>query len=838
MRALMSCLLLLLAAALVRAVQPVGPADAGAPAPVRSAITPLYLEHAAGPHTLTPEDGWQVGGVNTHVAVGGALSLSGGYYYSRALAARQLLDPREPAASAFDPRARAGEVPLLRLFDAGPSHGDATADQLTFQRLNYTKGGLKFSGSYLDVGTEFKGLDPLKQQLAGSDPAAAKALAPGMSQRDYTMSYTGAHGMRFSSTYARVAHTEIGHPADGLIRTTATHGIGLALGQRHKLDYTVSSLTEAWDPEKQSADRVDRDVDTQALRLSGGLGRKSEFAIGQMLTSTTAGGARTDVTQRDVAMKWNEWKSLAFSAGYTTQETEQAHERADTLALDFAAPLSAACKLTGKLARTEVEQQGAGQTQEQNLLDLRLTSRLTPRLQLTSHYKDTEALDASTEKLRDYQLAYALTERWKATCRLSTLDRSTTGESAMVEYGVIGQVGAKARPRQLTLHHRDERLPGDATQGRTVLAYAQPLGKAKSPIVLQVKAGDYAYTTQGDRKEKVLLSAQILAAKPTPRSTFAIGYYDGPVVGADAISYRAWGRKLPAKQDAAWQTADMADYDELGGELTHALTDHTKVMARRYAGNIAGVGDQETTEYGAEQRFGALTLTGGQRETELPDQAETQEESWWRAALPLAQQLPDWATGSLRVTLFSDGASWGGNAAPAWAAKPTPGLEVGRRNVLIGDQRVDGEDARYATMLGRRFFLHGSYERNPNKPNTAAEVEAVRRGLCHLAVAASPTMTLFARYLDEGTLDGATATRTRSLGVIGAFSAQERLQLQMDLVRQTAEASPRTGVAYTLEYARAMDADNSLSLKARLTAKAFCQPDDGLRLECSYRKAF
>ncbi|OPZ82890.1 MAG: hypothetical protein BWY76_02542 [bacterium ADurb.Bin429] len=675
----------------------------------------------------------------------------------------------------------------------------------------------------------------MKQQLAGSDPATAKALALGLSQRDYTMNYTGVRGMNFTSTYSQVDNQVKGHKEDGLTRTTATHGIGLALGQRHKLDYTVSSLTEEWDPAKKKADK---DVDTQSLRLSGGMGRKSEFAVGQMLTSTTTGGARSDVSQRDMAVKWNEWKSLGFSAGYTTKEVEQTQERTDTLALDFTAPLSNAFKLTGKIARTDVEKQATGQTQEQNLLDLRLTSQLTPRLRLTSQYKDTEALDASTEKLRDYQLAYALTERWKATYRLTSLDRSKTGDTSRVEYGVIGQVGTKAQPRQLSLYHRDEELPGDATQGRTVLAYAQPLGGGKSPIVLQVKVGDYDYTTLGDRKEKVLLSAQILAIKPTPRSAFSIGYYDGPVVGTDAISYRSWGRKLTAKPDAAWQRTDMAAYDELGGELTHALTDHTKVMARRYAGNIEGIGDQQTTEYGAEQRFGKLTLTGGQRETELPDQAETQEESWWRAALPLAQKLPAWAAGSLRVTLFNDGASWGLNTAPAWSAKPTPGLEVGRRNVLIGGKRVDGEDARYATMLGSRFFLQGSYERNPNKPNNANEVDAVRRGLCHLAFAASPKVTLFARYIDEGTLDGATAARTRSLGFVGAFSKQERLQLQVDLVRRTAQASPLTGVAYTLEYERAMDADNSLALKARLDAKEFTKPEDRLRLECSYRKAF
>jgi hypothetical protein len=261
------------------------------------------------------------------------------------------------------------------------------------------------------------------------------------------------------------------------------------------------------------------------------------------------------------------------------------------------------------------------------------------------------------------------------------------------------------------------------------------------------------------------------------------------------------------------------------------------VVAKQYAGEIEGQGDRQTTEYGIEHRFGKAVYLAGQRDTEMPGQQD-QTESWWRVTLPSAQKLPAWAAGSLRLTAFSDGASWGLNQAPAWAVKPVPGLEVGRRNVLIGGKRVDGENAQYACMFGSRLFLQGSYERNPNKPNNANEVDAIRRGLCHLAYTASPKVTLFGRYTDEGKLDGTTAQRMRSIGFIGAFSKEERLQLQMDIIRQSATASTLTGIAYTLEYERAVSADDSLSLKARLNAEEFTKAEDRLRLECSYRKTF
>lgn len=834
------CLLLLAIGALAQAIQPVGKAETTTPTAPTSSVTPLYLEKSTSSYSLKPEDGWQVGGLNTRYATSGdagALGFSGGYFYSRTLAPRPLIDPRDPLPSRLGQETpTVGDMPtLFRLFQTGPSDQKSLSDQVTYQRWNYAKSGLNFSGGYSDVGADFKGLDALKQQLTGADPATAKSLAQGMAQRDYAMSYAGIRGMNFTSKYTQVENGQAGSAEKGLTRTNRADGVGLALGARNRLDFTTTSLIESWDP--KAGAHVNKDVETQALRLSGALGGKSEFAIGQQLTSTTTGAQQADVTQRNVALKWREWKSLGLTAGYTTTTAEQTQETTDTLTLDLAAPISPYFSLTGKLAQSNIERRQTGQTQEQNLLDMKLTSQLTPHLQLTTRYQDNQALDASTMVSRDAQLAYALSDHWKATYRLTAIDTSNLGDINRREYGMTGQIGSKRQPRQISLFHRDEDMPNNISQGRTEVAFAQPLGGAGSPVTLQLKLGNYDFANPDNVKRNTLLTAQVLAMKPTPRTSFSMGYYNGPVVGANALTYRSWGQKVQANPDTAWKATDLADYGEVGGELTHALTGSTKLVAKQYHGNVEGIGAQETTEYGIEQHCNKMTLLAGQRTTATPAKQD-QAESWWRLSLPSAQKLPTWAAGSLHATAFADSATWGFNQTPAWALKPAPGATVEQRNVIVAGTLIHGRALQYATMLGSRLFVQGSYEVNPNLPNNANGVDPVQRGLLHVAFIASPTVTLFTRYVDEGKLDGSAGQCTRTLGLIGTLSKVERLQMQMDIIRQSSAATVACGNVYTLEYERALSADDTLTLKARVSGTELVAKADRVRLEGSYQRTF
>lgn len=838
----LGCLLLLALAVAVPAIQPGETTEAGSPASsLRSSVTPLYLEKSTSPYSLKPEEGWQVGGLNSKFSTEtglGALGFSGGYFYSRTTAQRKLIDPREGLPSRLGQETQfAGEMPgFFRMFQSDKGE-QSVRDEINFQRYSYKKDGLSFSGGYAEVGADFKGLDALKQSLNNSDPATAKMLAVGMTQRDYQMRYTGVRGLSLTSSFNEVGNDQAGHAERGLTRETQTQGIGLVLGARQKLEYTTTSLVETWKP--GSGAHVNKEVDTQTLRLSGGMGRKSEFAVGQLLTSTTDGAKQTDVTQRDMALKWSEWKSLSLTAGYSTKDTEQTGESTDTLTLNVAAPLSPYFNITGKVLQTDLISRKTGKTLEQNLLDLRMTSQLNTRLTLTTQYQDAQAQDGASNVVRDAQLAYAVSSHWKATCRFATADNTKLGETDRLEYGITGQVGSKRQPRQLSLYHRDENLPNDVTQGRTEVAYAQPIGGAGSPVILQLRAGGYDFSNNGDVKRNALVSAQVTALKPGPNTSLSFGYYNGPVVGANALTYRSWGQKMQANPDTTWKTADLDDYGEMGGELTHALTRRTKLVAKEYRGEIDGKGGQHTSEYGMEHRLGTVSLLSGRRDIETPGQAD-QQEGWWRMSLPLAQKLPTWATTSLRATIFSDSATWGFNQAPAWAAlKPTPGVSVDRRHIYVAGKRVDGKSAQYATMICRRLFLQGSFELNPNTAaGNPTAVDAVSRGMVHLAYSAAPTMTFFGRYVDEGRLDGSTGQCTRTLGFIDAISKTERLQMQLDLVSQTTKTTDLGGMVYTLEYECAVNADDSLSLRARLAADDLAKKADRLRLEGTYRKTF
>jgi hypothetical protein len=834
----LGCLLLLALALSAQAVNAESKEDRDLALLLTPSVTPMYLEKSSDPHTLTPQAGWQVGGINTRYAAtgDGSLNFAGGFFYGRSTAPRSLIDKREglPGSNfgADSSRGLTDTSGLVRMFQSGPAGGTQRADQITYQRVGYQRGGLSLSGGYSEVGKDFQGLDALAQSMKGSDPTTAKALALGMRSQDYAVGYKGARGLNLASTYASVANEQAGHKENGLTRTTRVNSLGMGLGSRGRFDYSVSSLAETWNPASGKHD--EKTVDTQVLKLSEGMGRKSEIALGQTLTSTTVGTTETDVQQRDVALKWNEWQKLILGASYTTKETEQTGEATDTLALNVTAPISPYLTVAGKLSQTDVEKPNAT-TQENDLLDLKVTSTLTPTLQVSTQFQNTLALDTTENTVRDHTVVWSATPNWKVTCRRYDADNSKVGETSKMEIGASGQVGTKACPETLSLFRREEALPNDIAQNRTEVTYTRPLGDKAATLL--VRAGNYDYTNKSDVRQHNLITAQCLAAKPTKHTTLSMGYYQGPAVGATNLAYRSWGQKPQGSVDAIWQTKDLATYDEVGGELTHNITRSTKLVAKTFTAETDGIGEWQTDEYGMEQRVGSITFLGGRRVTTQPTAADVTE-SWWRMTAPRKAKLAPWAVSSLGSGLFQDAATWGFSAAPAWASKPVAGLTLDRRNVLAGGKPVSGTAVQYAGMVSSRIFADACYDRNPNKADKPAEIDALRRGMLHLGYAVTPSTTVYARYQQTMRLDANSAEESYTLGLVLTGTNKQRLQLASDAVTRTTNGASQSGTSYALEYERALQTDDTLSLKCRLTPAAFTPAADRLRLEGSYRKTF
>lgn len=841
-----SCLGIISAALAVQAMQSGTTDNTSTLSTLATSVTPTYLEKIGSPLSLHQEAGYQVGGLNNNFNLQssiGTLSLRGGMYFSHELAPRTLLDNSEPLPDRLhgeNPQAATGGS-MLGFTNNLLSNGahNTVSDQITYQQLAFTQGGLSLTGGYANVGKDFKGLDALVQQMSQSDPSGAKSLELGMSRMNLGLNYTGLRGFNFSTNMATVENDQQGHKEYGLTRTTNNSSLGFALGQT-KLDYSVANLVEHWDPSVATKDS--REVETQALKLSGGLGQKSKFSLGQTLTGTTTGTQHTDVSQRDLSLQWAEWRNFNLQGGYSTKETEQTGERNNVLSLDMAAKLLPNVQLVGKLVDNSLLKPNGAQPATEvnnNLLDLKLTANLLANLQVSSQYQDLDTPEKGATQVRDQQLAWAFSPRWKFSTRIFNSNSEKLGENSRVEYGVTGDVGTKACPQQLSLINRSEDMLNKNHQDRTELTYSTPIPLGKSPVTIQLRAGQYGLQTADTSYDRDLLTVQVLAAKPTPDTSLSMGYYQGPTLGTSYLAYRAWGLKPQGNADT-WQQQDLTDYREWGGELTHNLSKSTKLVVKQFNGDITGTGEQATTEYGFEQHFGTMALLGGQRYTSLPATGgqTDQQESWWRVNLPFTQKLPEWAANSLRFAVFSDSATWGIAQAPAWATAPVAGVTIDKRDILMNGAAARLYTFQGTAMLGRSVFLQSSYERNPAKQGTPNAIDALSRRLFHVGIQVQPKMQIFGRFISEDRLDMCSWQHTRSLGFIGQLSKTTSLQCQVDSLERRTNAILQSGIAYTFEFARTLNDDDTLVFKYRLSPSAFSTADNHVGLEMNFRRAF
>jgi hypothetical protein len=387
--------------------------QASEPTKFTSALSPLFLEKLGSPHALKQETGWQVGGLSSrfsNATTHGALSFTGGLFYSRAVAPRRLLDKHEPIPgyqlNDTMTQPGSGALGFGQLFGQGAARGSsAPTEDGIYQRLEYKANGLQLNGSYASVGEEFKGFDALKQQLQQSDPVAAGALGLGMTQSNYSLSYTGLRGFNFSTNMQAQDNAQKGHKENGLSRTTHTNSIGIDLGKRHQFNLSTTNLVEEWDPEKVKRDR--REVETQAMKLSGGLAGKSQFSLGQTLTNATTGATTLDTRQHEFGLQWNEWSTFGFGGSYLTRNTEQTGEQHHALNLNVNAALSSTTKLTGKFVNASTDQAN-GATVENDQVDVQFSTQLSPGLSLVATRKDLKAPDKGELRNTDYRLAWAL----------------------------------------------------------------------------------------------------------------------------------------------------------------------------------------------------------------------------------------------------------------------------------------------------------------------------------------------------------------------------------------------------------------------------------------------
>lgn len=807
-------------------------------------ISPMYLEKQSNPYALTQEEGWQLGGLNTNYANtgdAGTLDLRGGLFFSRATAARSLLDDQMPLPDGrfgndgtADMRAQASKVNPLLMFGQQASDEQKTG-RIAYQRLNYQTGGFRLSGSYADVGEDVQGLDALVRQLSGSDAEGAKLLGLGLTQTNYGLGFTSG-GLSLNSSVSSLENHREGHGDFGLNRTTTTHSLGFAFGPRTQMQYSITSLVEEWDPSRK---RTGKQVDTSALKLATGLGKQSSFSWGQSLTGTTAGDSTTDLRQRDWALKWADWKGLSLGANFLSKITEQTGAGSEVLNLDLKALLSSRMELTGKLVDNTTVR-GKEQTDlENDTLDLRLVTKFSPTLQLVSQHKAQTQQSKTETVTTDHQLNWALSPAWNFTSRLiDTAISEETADKAVTrtEFVLAGKLNPAA---QLNLFSRSDALPQDVQQDRQEITYLRQLGTDANAAKLQLQSGRYARVTPEITQSDELLTAQLLGLHPGKRTSLSLGYYQGPQLGAGYLTYRAWGMK-PAGNLEVWRAEDFTAYHELGGELVQQLTDSTKVVYKQYTGGTAA-GDQSMQEYGLEQRLGTVTLQTGERSTERPgkDASATTDEFWWRVAIPMKEALPAWTANALRTSVFQDGATWGFGTAPAWAVKPVHGLTVERTNALLGGKQTDRYAFELATMLDENLFLQTRYDRNPQKAGQPGQLEAMRRGLLYLAYAPQPKAQFFLRYVDEDRTAQQQSEIAYTLGFISQFSAVERLQLQWEERTRSDKGASLTGASYMIEYERTLSAEDSLSLKYRLNAHEFSsKPEDRAKLEVSYRHAF
>lgn len=836
----LGCLGVITLAAAASALQNGATADEQLDLSARRVIAPLFLEKSSSaPGALKKDTGWQVGGLGNDLTsnVGaGSLSLRGGFFYSRAIAPQGLFDT---APSLANSATRQAGLASLGLTQSEPG-GNTQTDTVAYQRINYDIAGLHLNGAYAKVGQGFTGFTELVNQVKSTDAAGAGMLGLGQQQTQYSIGYSGIRGLNLNSSVATLVNSQDGNAQNGLTRTTRSESAALALGSRHTLKYTQSSLTENWDPARGA--HVNHELNTRVLQLAGGFGATTQYTLGQTTTEGHTGIATSHVRQDDATLSWKAWKPLAISSSYSSKYTEQTKEQADTYGVDAAAQLLPHTQLTGKWTENTV-QTPTNPAAQSSALAMTLASRLSSSLQVTTQYSETTAPVAGATVARDHLAVWTPLPAWKLTLHAQ---ESTNEHSGLLggrqEFALNGKLGRHGRWGALDLTGRDDTLPLGITQQRCEAAYNQNLGAGQTAAKLQIRTGIYTRTDQTAPVSRQLGLVQLTGWHPIPSTSLSVGYYHGPRVVGQYLAYRAWGQK-PQGNAETWSATDLNTYQEVGGELTQKLTRTTTVVVKQYTADQTGVGASSVVEYGMEQRLGALNCKGGQRYTVLAGQTDPslahQREDWYRVAFTTRGVLAPWAINSLHSTLFQDGATWSVAQAPAWVVAPINGCSIDRGITLVNGKRTDEYTVQAAQMLGSDVFVEGLYQRNPRKTALPGEVDPVTRNMIHLAYALSTRLQLFSRYVGENRRDTGIDSYSRSLGLIGQLAPGHRLQIEVDsLLSTTDHRHYLTGAAYGFEYERTINADNTLVLKYRLTPYAMSTADEHVKIEVMCKHQF
>jgi len=804
-------------------------------------ITPMYLEKTANPMEFGQGKGYEVGGVNTQFASSGdmgALSFYGGQFFSRLLGPSQIINNTDPIPSnnfgqqtGYGDSRSIGQLPGL-LF--GNSQGRGATDSATYRRMSYQKNGLNLNLNFGQVGNNFQGFNELKQSMAAGDPQGAGLLDLGMTRSNFSASYTGVKGLELSHTTNNLVNEQQGNKEYGLSRTEQENKLVYNFGDRRSFNFRLYSKDDSWN--QSLAKNAASGLQQQQIGLQYGLGAKSLFSLGQTTTSQTAGTAETNIRESNLGLAWHEWTKFSFDGGYATKNTAQTDEANHILNLAIATTLVPNVQINGKLVQNETTRPGAAVIKN-NQANFNLVAQLLPSLKISSLYQNQDTVDTGKVTTQDQLLAWTINPRWAFASRLLNSDSAKTGVTDRLEYKLTGQLGTKAQPEQVNLFTRTDSLPGDIQQTRREINYARALGTKAAPVSLRVQLGQYDFLQKDVSKDGNLLTVQLLTLRPLPNTTMSLGYYDGPMLGASYLAYRSWGQK-PSGDLETWSTAGFIPYSETGAELTYALTGKTKLVVKQLFGKREDTGRVDTQEYGIEQQLGPVKLLTGRRNTTQPGNAPDLKENWWQLQWADSKALPAWAANSTRQMTFSDSATWGLAQPAAWVTAPAAGLTLERRKEQAVGNGADVYTARYSRMLGSSLFLQSSYERDPRKADKPNEVDLVERELVHVGYAVRPDLLAYARYMRENRLDVQPDLLTRSVGVVGTLSKNEKLHVQVDLLTRTTNGDEQAGTGYMVGYERTLSQDNTLSLKYRYLPEEFTTPDNQVRLEASLQRAF
>lgn len=769
-------------------------------------LTPVFLTGQPSTRVALPnQNHWQVGGVATRfssVAGKGTLDFSGGL-----AASRSLTSPRQQVLG---------------------------SDRQTFQRIEYRLNGLRIAGAYAEVGSQFQGLDTLTK---GMNPAEAKLLVRGMRQSAYEASYTGIRGLELSSSRTSLDNAQEGHQEKGISRTALTHRLAWSLAPGQKVEYLDGEQTEEWDP--LIAKRGSLTVHTRSLRLSGAVGQRSQYVLGQTLTDTNRAGQLTDTRQRDLTVKWNEWRALSLNGGYTDKNSPRSGDRQTTYNLELSATPNPNTKITGKYANNTTRRV-TGVPRRNETLNLGVATQLATNLQLTSQIQDNDDSDSGEQHRSDHLLRWQIAPTWRLTTRLLASSTTAGQSTGQQDYTLNGDIGSKRHPGQFSLFNRNETLANHTQQGRSEITYTH--GFAGSPVKVVVQTGEYRLRGSTAQCDERLGMVQVRNLPLVRRTTASLGYYDGPVLGAGYLkTYRSWGLWNTGNL-GAWGAKDFARYHEFSGEVAHQLTPSTRLVVKQMAGILEGAGPQETLEYSLDQRWGKAQLQAGWTQTLAPGQHDPiiQHASHWQLTTPALRQVPAWALNTVRDGLpTSNKDTWRLRQAPQWTRKPADsGITVVRNRGIIAGKAVEQSCYRLALMLTPTLFTQASYERNPANPDRPDDIVQAHRSLLHLAYASGQHTQVFARYTMENRTDANPDAMIMTTGIQHEYSPSIRLQALAIFETRTTRTETLDGMTYALNFQRDLGADNRLVANLCAKPAAFYASTDRLYVEASYHHAF